>query len=92
MKMISRILDWVNPDRATYRAEDERQELFRHQIKVACNLAGSNEKIAQSFFTLVQAQTWSMDRMCEAVTLLPSDRYEKVNELLASMFAEAKAK
>jgi len=72
MKMISRILDWVNPDRVTYRAE--------------------NEKIAQSFFALVQARTWSMECMCEAVTLLPSDRYEKVNGLLSSMFAEAKAK
>ena len=89
MEMISRILDWINPDRIIARAKDEQQELFRHQIAVVCNLAVSNEKIAQAFFVLVEAQTWDMKHMCKAVSLLPITRYEKVSRLLISMFIEA---
>lgn len=89
MRIISRILDWVNPDRVVSRAKDEQQELFRQHIKIVCNLAGSNEKIAQAFFELVERQTWSMNHLCNAVKLLPITRYEKVTRLLSSMFIEA---
>lgn len=89
---IARILDWVNPDRIVARAKDERQELFRQHIEAVCNLADSNEKIARAFFTLVERQAWSMERMGEAVTLLPSDRYEEVNRLLIYMLIEADIK
>ena len=87
--LISRILDWVNPDRILARAKDEQQELFRHQIEVACNIAVSNEKIARAFFTLVETRTWDLKRLSKAVALLPIDRYEKVNRLLISMVIEA---
>ena len=91
MQIISRILDWLKPDRVIWRTDDKRQELFRQRLKVVCNLADSNEKIAQAFFTMVERGIWSMEDVCDAVVLLPPDRYKEVNDLLESMFAEVES-
>jgi|GEM_PF-4959486 hypothetical protein len=74
IEAVSSFCDWLDPDRVRLRDEKRRY----YQIENVCKLSESPETIARSFVAMVDNGLWTIEQMCEMLTLVPAEKYTAI--------------